>query len=283
MTARPGPETIGDMPPDWINGDPQDLRRWRDGCPEVVNPTLPGDVGVSAMAPDGDCPGGMLFTPANPVGVPVVYFHGGGFIVGSPETHRVVAAWIAHVALAPVVSIRYRLAPEHPLPAQAQDGTAAVRRQLRDHPRLRLMGDSAGALVALWAFAGLAAQERARIVDAVLFYPGGLAMPHRTSASMDETDGLGPKSLASYQRRLDPAGIALGNPAYDPLAPGFPLPDLTVVVGADADPVFDYAQAIGGLPGARLIVARGHGHGFLSALPAEPAMVDLHRSILGGP
>lgn len=279
MTARAAP----DMPPDWINGDPRDLRRWRDSCPEVVNPTLPGDVSIAALMPEADCPGGLLFTPADPGGTPVVYFHGGGFIVGSPETHRVVAAWIAHVARTPVVSVRYRLAPEHPLPAQALDGTAAVRRQLRDHPRLRLMGDSAGAMVALWAFAGLAAQERARIVDAVLFYPGGLAMPHPATAGGDEGGGLGPLSMASCQRRLDPAGIAPGNPAYDPLAPGFALPPATTVVGAGDDPLFYSAQALGGLPGARLVVARGQGHGFLSALPAEAAMAGLRRAIGGGP
>ena len=270
------------MPPDWVNGDPQDLRRWRDARPEVVSPTLPGDVTISPLPPQGDCPGGLLFTPTDPAGVPVVYFHGGGFIVGSPETHRVVAAWIAHVTRAPVLSIRYRLAPEHVLPAQARDGSAAVRRQLRVHPRLRVMGDSAGAMVALWACAGLTAAERARIVEAVLFYPGGLALPHPASAGDDEADGLGPLSMASYQRRLDPAGIAPGNPAYDPLAPGFALPPAFTVVGAGDDPLFYAVQALGGLPGALMILAEGQGHGFLSALPAGPVLAELRRAIGGG-
>jgi acetyl esterase len=264
--------------PDWINGDPADLRLWRNARPEAVDPVLPEDVAIAPLAPDGACPGGLRLSPQSTAGLPTVYFHGGGFIVGSPETHRGVAAWIAHLAKAPVYSIRYRLAPEHPLPAQAQDGVAAVRRALRHHHRLRLMGDSAGALVALWAHAGLTPDELARIADVTLFYPGGLpvAPPPLTG---DETDGLGPLSLASYRRRLDPAGIAPGNPALDPLAPGFPLPAGLVVLAAGADPLLPEAMALAALPGARLFIAQGQPHGFLHALPDPMIMGHLAQAI----
>ena len=130
------------MSTDWINGNPEELRRIRASQPEVLNPTLPHDVAISALPADGPCPGGLAFVPEAASGTPVIYFHGGGFVVGSPETHRVNTAWIAHLTRAPVFSIRYRLAPEHPLPAQSQDAVAAIRRQLARHPRLRLMGDS---------------------------------------------------------------------------------------------------------------------------------------------
>ncbi|GAB1364178.1 hypothetical protein MASR1M32_34140 [Rhodobacter sp.] len=162
---------------DWINGDPTLLRRIRASQPEVVSPVLPDDVAISALPADGPCPGGLLFTPTDATGIPTVYFHGGGFVVGSPETHRIVTAWIARLTRAPVISVRYRLAPEHPLPAQAQDAVAAIRRQLARHPRLRLMGDSAGGLVALWGHAGLTGADQARIEEAVLLYPGGLPVP----------------------------------------------------------------------------------------------------------
>lgn len=266
--------------PDWINGDPVDLRRWRAAQPEVVAPVLPADVTISALQPDGGCPGGLRFLPDRATGVPVIYFHGGGFIVGSPETHRINAAWIAHLTAVEVVSIRYRLAPEHPLPAQAEDAAAAIRRQLRRHAALRLMGDSAGGLVALWGHAALTPEERARISDAVLFYPGGLVLPRPDTGERDEADGLGPKSLASYRRKLDPAGIMPGHPLYDPLVPGFALPERMTVLGAGDDPVLDAAEALAALPGGQLVLVEGQGHGFLAALP-DPAVVGPLRVALG--
>lgn len=265
--------------PDWINGTPEDLRRWRNACPEVINPTLPQDVGISVLEPVGGCPGGLVFTPEGISGLPIVYFHGGGFIVGSPETHRVVAAWIAHVTHAQVISVRYRLAPEHQMPAQADDAVAAVKRQLALHPRLRLMGDSAGAMVALWACAGLSPQDRDAIEDAVLFNPGGLSRPDRATSDADEANGLGPKSLASYKRRLDPRDIIAGSALYDPLAPGFAMPRLTTIMGAGDDPILDSSHALATLPGTKLIVADGQTHGFLSALPDETAMAWLKRAL----
>ena len=210
-----------DAAPDWIDGDPGDLRRWRNACPEVVNPVLPDDVAITPLAPEGACPGGLICTPDRVAGVPVVYFHGGGFVVGSPETHRINTAWIAHLTRAPVISIRYRLAPEHIFPAQAEDAVAALRRQLRSHPRLRLMGDSAGGLVALWAHAGLTVEERGRIGDVVLFYPGGAAsIPRPAGLGEDEAGGLGPQSLAATERAVahrgpQPGRAGIGQGEHD--------------------------------------------------------------------
>ncbi len=263
---------------DWINGDPTLLRRIRASQPEVLSPVLPPDVTITPLPAEGPCPSGLVFTPAGAEGTPAVYFHGGGFVVGSPETHRIVTAWIAHLTRAPVISVRYRLAPEHPLPAQAQDAVAAIRRQLARHPRLRLMGDSAGGLVALWGHAGLDPAEQARIEDTVLLYPGGLPVPP-LPATMDEATGLGPLSLASYQRRLDPGGMSPGNPAFDPLAPGFRLPQRLTVLGATLDPVCNQAEALARLPGARLVLAEGLGHSFLAALPDETVAAPLRKAL----
>lgn len=269
------------LAPDWVNGDPATLRQWRDARPEVLTPILPPDVRIAVWPPQGACPGGLVFHPDCNAYTPVVYFHGGGFIVGAPETHRGVAAWIAHLADAPVYSIRYRLAPEHPLPAQAQDGAAAVRRALHHHHRLRLMGDSAGAMVALWAYAALDPAERARIVDVVLCYPGGLPVAP-SPLTTDEAGGLGPLSLASYRHRLDPARIAPGDPAHDPLASGFPVPADLRILGAGDDPVLPEAQALARLPGARLFMAPDQPHGFLSALPDPFALAALSEVLCNG-
>jgi acetyl esterase len=264
--------------PDWINGDIADLRRWRASQPEVVAPVLPEDVSIETLPAEGSCPGGLLFTPAITGGRPVVYFHGGGFIVGSPETHRINTAWIAHLTGAPVYSIRYRLAPEHPLPAQAEDAVAAIRRQLTHHPRLRLMGDSAGGMAALWGHNGLTAEEQARIEDAVLFYPGGL--PYAPAPStVDEAAGLGPKSMAAYRQKIDPSGIGPGNPDFDPLAPGFALPARMTILAAGLDAVRNQGENLARLPGGRLVMAEGLDHSFLAALPAESAIRPLREAL----
>ena len=287
---------MAEMPgPDWINGPVETLRRWRDARPEVLHPLLPEGVSEAPLPPEGGCPGGLEFMPlasgeasggdiyGQMKSAPVVYFHGGGFIVGSPETHRVVCAWIAAETGARVVSIRYRLAPEHPFPDQAMDAVAAVRRQLVTAERVRIMGDSAGGLVALWAWAGLEAAERARIDDLTLFYPGaGPGMPPAAENARHDAEGLGPKALASYHRHLDPAGIIAGDPRFDPLMPGFPVPPQLTILGAGIDPILRDSAALAARLAARLLVAEGLDHSFLGALPDSLARHWL-REALGLP
>jgi acetyl esterase/lipase len=77
----------------------------------------------------------------------ILYLHGGGFVSGSPRTHRGIAGRLARGVGAQVVVPDYRLAPEHPFPAALED-CAAVYRALLARPggarRLALAGDSAG-------------------------------------------------------------------------------------------------------------------------------------------
>jgi acetyl esterase len=81
----------------------------------------------------------------------VVFFHGGGFVVGSIDTHASLAAEIARGLDLPVVSVEYRLAPEHKWPAAPEDTEAAARWIAdngaafgREFTGLVLCGDSAG-------------------------------------------------------------------------------------------------------------------------------------------
>lgn len=77
-----------------------------------------------------------------------VWFHGGGYVFGSPETHLRPAAALAEALGVDVVLPRYRLAPEHPWPAQRDDALAAVRAVQPDGPVV-VAGDSAGGHLAL--------------------------------------------------------------------------------------------------------------------------------------
>lgn len=110
-----------------------------------------GDIAVRRYHPGGDEP--------MPV---VVYFHGGGWTIGDLDTHDAQARQLANGAGALVLSVDYRLAPEHPYPAALQDAVAAVRWAAEqaattggDASPLAVAGDSSGgnlaAAVALWA------------------------------------------------------------------------------------------------------------------------------------
>lgn len=114
----------------------------------AVDRTVPGpggDVAVRVYRPHGEV--GPL--PA------VVYLHGGGFAVGDLDTHDPTCRVVADVARCVVVSVDYRLAPEHPFPAAIDDVTATWT-WVVDHPmnlgivpgQIGIMGDSAGANLA---------------------------------------------------------------------------------------------------------------------------------------
>ncbi|GAA4710909.1 alpha/beta hydrolase [Pseudonocardia yuanmonensis] len=85
-------------------------------------------------------------------GTTVLHFHAGGYLIGSPTSHRDLAARIARAAGARVFLADYRLAPEHAFPAAYDDGIAAYRGMLADGvdpASLVVAGDSAGGGLAL--------------------------------------------------------------------------------------------------------------------------------------
>jgi epsilon-lactone hydrolase len=84
----------------------------------------------------------------------ILYLHGGGYVMGSINTHRAMVARIARAAQARALALDYRLAPEHPFPAAVDDATAAYRWLLAQGykgPRIAIAGDSAGGGLALAA------------------------------------------------------------------------------------------------------------------------------------
>lgn len=77
----------------------------------------------------------------------ILYLHGGGYVIGSPASHRDMASAIADAAQARVLILDYRLGPEHPFPAAVDDALAAYRGLLQDGCEARslfIAGDSAG-------------------------------------------------------------------------------------------------------------------------------------------
>ena len=142
--------------------------------------TLPykeGRAGVDKMSEDSEAdppevasvgdgefegPRGLIkFRTYRPLGVPagplptLIYYHGGGFVIGNIATHDSTCRRLANKSRCQVISIDYRLAPEHPFPAPIDDGIAAFR-HIRDNAasfgvdpsRLAVGGDSAGGQMA---------------------------------------------------------------------------------------------------------------------------------------
>jgi phosphinothricin tripeptide acetyl hydrolase len=98
---------------------------------------------VSAPA----APAEWLRPPGAVAGRVVLYLHGGGYVIGSPRSHRHLAAAIARAAGTPALLPDYRLAPEHPFPAALEDAVAAYEWLLARGiapERIVVAGDSAG-------------------------------------------------------------------------------------------------------------------------------------------
>lgn len=139
---------------------------------------------IEDLAFDG--PGGpvpvRLYGPRPAGGAPLpllVYFHGGGFVIGNLESHDSLCRRLADGAGCLVAAVDYRLAPEHPFPAAAEDAVAALDWAAEnaaalgaDGERVAVAGDSAGGTLA--AVAARHARDRGApaLRAQVLVYPG---------------------------------------------------------------------------------------------------------------
>lgn len=119
-----------------------------------------------------------LYTPCSKqAGMPLlVYFHGGGFIMGDVDTHDDACRLICEGSGMQVLSVGYRLAPEHPFPAAVDDAMAAARWALAQCSALgasgvALGGDSAGANLAAVTAIQMAHKDLP-VVAQLLIYPG---------------------------------------------------------------------------------------------------------------
>jgi phosphinothricin tripeptide acetyl hydrolase len=133
---------------------------------EKAFPTPP-DVKVERVSAPA-APAEWLRPPAAVAGRVVLYLHGGGYVIGSPRSHRHLAAAIASAAAASALLLDYRLAPEHPYPAAVDDATAAYRWLLDQAiapERVVIAGDSAGG--------GLAVATLLALRDARVPLPAG--------------------------------------------------------------------------------------------------------------
>src|SRR5262245_13467746 len=99
---------------------------------------------IAIAVRDGTIPA-RVYAPERSQGT-IVWFHGGGWVIGGLDTHDAMCRTLANAADCTVVSVAYRLAPEHPFPAPLDDAWAALLWTSEEYPSAPLVvgGDSAG-------------------------------------------------------------------------------------------------------------------------------------------
>jgi acetyl esterase len=117
---------------------------------DTAAPGLFGRVDDVAAVEEVDAGGvpARLYRPSAADARALVYLHGGGWVVGSPDSHDGITRALAARSACAVVSVDYRLAPEHPFPAGLEDARAATRWALAGFGRVAVGGDSSGATLA---------------------------------------------------------------------------------------------------------------------------------------
>jgi acetyl esterase len=255
---------------------------------------------MAASGPHGDVPL-RLYRPASGVStaaLPVlVYFHGGGWLLGGLDSHDVVCRRFANAARCAVVSVDYRMAPEHKFPAAVNDSEAALRFVAEnaaqfgaDPARLAVGGDSAGgnlaAVMALMARDGALPPVRFQM----LIYPAvDMAMVTVSSQAVREgvplTSGTMKWFIDHYLR--SPADVT--NWRASPLrAPSLAGTAPALVLTASADPLRDegiaYAERLE-REGVRtkLLHFSDQVHGFISSgkvIRAADTAIDMCAAVL---
>lgn len=174
----------------------------------------------------------------------ILYFHGGGFRLGSVSSHRGLIARIADASGCRILAINYRLAPEHRFPAPVEDAVAAYGWMLDQGltpGNIAFAGDSAGGNLVLAAMLSLRERGLPLPVAGVLMSPWtDLAATGASYVSRADTDPIHarPMILALAKNYLGPDGDPrhpLASPLYADLAG---LPPLLIQVG-DRETVLD--------------------------------------------
>lgn len=166
----------------------------------------------------------------------VLYLHGGGYVFGSPVSHRDLAEFLSRAAGAQVFVLDYRLAPEHRFPAPVEDAVSAYRWLLQSGfspERLAICGDSAGGGLSFATLQSLRAQGLPMPACAVTLSPW--ADLECTGETMDSKSAVDPMVQRDFTRQLSGLYVTESQ-IRDPLASPIHgdltgLPPLLIQVG----------------------------------------------------
>jgi len=268
-------------------GTPDDARRLVSRAVRLMETRAPiGDVRVEpaeVSGEDGDLPA-RLYVPTEDHGRSngglIVYYHGGGWVTGNLDTHDQPCRLLANSSGARVLSVDYRLAPEHPYPAPTSDAVGAFREVCAransfgaDPKRVAVAGDSAGGHLAAVTALVCAADGGPAPAFQLLIYPvTDLANTARSRVTFESGFVLSTADMQWFEEQLAGPGVDRNDPRVSPLL----AEDLSgvapaMVVTAGFDPLRDEGEAYA----ARLSEAGvptlqrrypGYVHGFASAL-----------------
>lgn len=260
MTERPMPTEEGILafhkrcedfyPADAVDADITQQRAWYDAlCAAFDAPPPAGMVKEDGLVAERIPV--RRYRPATvTTATRLFYIHGGGFVVGSLNSHDAICAEIAEAAGAELVSVDYRLSPEHVWPAAFNDCWAVLIDLLLEPHPVVVIGDSAGGNLA----AGIVLKARDEglkgIIGQALIYPGlGGDLVSGSYQDMAEAPGLSTADVAYYREIYG---------APEDAAHAFPLRSENLaclppafITAAYFDPLRDDARAYA----ARLVLA----------------------------
>ncbi|MDI7863724.1 alpha/beta hydrolase [Rhizobiaceae bacterium n13] len=225
-------------PADAVNATIAEQRRFYDALCAEFSPPLPEGLTNKDDLIEGRVPV-RRYRPADVrTETVLLYIHGGGFVVGSLESHDAICAEIADRVGAELVAVDYRLAPEHVWPAQTEDCRDVLLSLLADGRKVVLVGDSAGGNLA----AGLTLQARDEgwqgVAGQALIYPAlGGDLVSGSYVDMAEAPGLSTVDVAYYRSVLKaPEDDRIAFPLLEDDFRGLPPTFITV---AHFDPLRD--------------------------------------------
>lgn len=218
--------------------------RFQRAWTELLSTTTPAPRGTRVSRIDlGDVPADRIESGGRAGAGSILYFHGGGYLIGSPRVHRGLVARLARSSGAPAYSVDYRLAPEHPFPAAVDDARAAYRALgERDQGPVVLAGDSAGAGLALAVALACRDEEILPPAGIFLICPWvDLAVDRRKGR---DRDPILPRALVVRGARLYLQGHDPADPLCSPLHGDLSgLPPI-LVHAAEDDPLRDDAERV---------------------------------------
>jgi acetyl esterase len=260
---------------------PSELRAWYNDRFPKRRVVLESVEDLKIPGPGGQIPIRIYAAEGSGARPVIVYYHGGGWVVGNLETHGNVAGYLAKASGGIVVSVDYRLAPEHPFPAAVEDAYAALEwasgnaaRLGGDPGRIAVAGDSAGGNLA--AVVSLKSRDAngPKIRCQALIYPVTNLVSFDTGSHRDFAEGffLTKEAMEWFRSHYLPDPQDRENPYASPLLARdhANLPP-AVVITAQFDPLRDEGEAYaaklaqGDVPVER-IRYDGMIHGFVSFL-----------------
>lgn len=257
-----------------------------------LDPGAPTDLDVRDLTVDGAAGPlkARLYTPkgSGASGPGIVYFHGGGFVIGDLDTHDSFLRRLSASSGVRVLAVDYRLAPEHPFPAPHDDALAATRWAFDhaaeigfDPAKIAVGGDSAGGNLAASISLEMRGDPKRKLAFQLLLYPA-TAMEQDTASRHDLAEGhvLTREAMEWFGGHLN----ADGHPQAHRAEPGN-VADLSgapacLVVTAGFDPLKDEGRDYAAKLAAAGVLARhvehaGFVHDFYILGHVCPAVFDV--------